>query len=617
MESQKRNIIFIFFTLCATVLLVKAAQLQLFDASNKVKAEDATLSKRVLYPSRGLIYDRDHEIMVINKPSYDLKVVYRELDMDLDTSLLCSFLDISKQEFKKRIEKDWKSPYFSKSVPFTFISNLSPEKFAPLQEHLYKFPGFYAELRNVRGYPHRSSPHILGYISEVTNEVIEKSEGEYHLGDYIGVSGLEKTYEHDLKGKNGLKYILKDNLGRAISDAGNEDLETPAIPGKDLVATVDLDLQEYAEKLLENKLGAVVAIEPETGEILAMVSSKGFDPNLLSINEHRGDAFKALLNDTINRPFMDRTVMAKYPPGSIFKPIISLIALQEGTTYINRTIFCDGEYVVNKRTGFSQGCHQHPVPYNIKQAIQYSCNSYFYQLFRELIDSKGYSTPGVGLSIINTYLDRFGLGRKLNSDIGYESAGFIPTPEYYDRLYSHVVNGWRSTYILSLGIGQGELQLTTLQMANLATILANRGWYKTPHLLKYLEDSEGNHSVPELYLKNDVQIKPEYFEAVVEGLERVVNAGTARLAYIPGIPVCGKTGTSQNPQGKDHSVFFAFAPKDNPKIAIATFVENAGWGGDYAAPISSLIIEKYLTKEIHPSRQWIENRMLDLNLMEP
>lgn len=617
MDSFKRNIILVFFSAAALVLLVKAAQLQLFDASNKVKAEHATLSKQILYPSRGLIYDRNKQIMVINKPSYDLKVVYKELNDQIDTNLLCQFLQITKKEFKQRIEKDWRSPYFSKSVPFTLISNLSPEKFAPLQEHLYKFPGLYAELRNVRGYPHQGSPHILGYISEVTNNVIEKSEGKYRLGDYIGVSGLEKSYEDELKGENGIRYILKDNLGREIAEADNEDLKTPAEPGKDLISTVDLGLQEYAELLLNNKLGSVVAIDPSTGEILAMVSSKGYNPNLLSISDDRGNAFKELLNDSINRPFLDRSVMAKYPPGSIFKPIFALIALHEGITYPNRTIFCDGEYVVNKKRGITQGCHHHPVPYNIEMAIQYSCNSYFYQLFREFIDSKGYSAPEAGLNTLNKYLDRFGLGRKLNADVIAESTGFIPTPDYYDRLYSSVVNGWRSTYILSLGIGQGEFQLTTLQMANLAVILANRGWYKTPHLLKYLEDQDGNQTVPEIYIKNNVEIGPEHFEPVIDGMERVINAGTAKLAYIPGIAVCGKTGTSQNPHGKDHSVFFAFAPKDNPKIAIATFVENVGWGSDYAAPISSLIMEKYLNNEIHRSRQWIENRMLDLNLIEP
>ena len=609
-RTRHLHILILVFT-AASILVIKAATIQLFNKNYLTAAQNTTISENILHPARGLIFDRNDKLLVVNKPAYDIKVIYKQLDPEMDTTLLCKLLQIDKSRFLKNIKKDFRSSRYSKSVPFTFMSNLSPEQYAAFQEHLFEFPGFYSELRNVRAYPHENAAHALGYISEVSKSVVEREEGRYAPGDYIGVSGLERTYEKHLRGEKGVEFLLKNNLGRQVGELENGELNVDPEKGKDLVSTLDLDLQSYGEELFGNKLGGIVAIEPSTGEVLAMVSGKTYDPNLLSINQNRGRAFEQLLNDTLNKPFHDRTVMAKYPPGSIIKPILAMIAMQEGICEPDRTIYCNGSYAVNSK-GFSQGCHQHATPYDVQTAIQYSCNSYFYQLIRELIEINGYSKPGEGLKIYNDYLRAFGLGDQLGIDISNESKGFIPTPEYYDNLYDDVITGWKSTYILSLGIGQGEMQLSTLQMANLAAAIANRGYFITPHMIKgYKNDNLEMNPFP--ISKKTIPIDKEYFEVSIEGMERVVTAGTAKNAYVPGITVCGKTGTSQNPHGKDHSVFFAFAPKENPKIAIAVFVENAGWGSDYAAPIAGLMIEKYIQGSISPERKWMEDRMMNLN----
>ena len=609
-SNRQREIHIMTIILVASlILMVKAASIQLFNEEYKTAAENATVNKKILHAPRGLIYDRNGKLLVVNKPAYDIKVIYNRLDPQMDTTLICDLLKISKTQFINNISKNFRSSRYSKSVPYTFLSNLNPEQYAAFQERLFEFPGFYSELRNVRAYPHRNAAHALGYVSEVSKKQVDGDE-RYKPGDYIGVSGVERTYEEYLRGEKGLEFLLKNNLGREVGEHANGKLNVDATEGVDLISSLDLELQKYGEELFGNKLGGIVAIEPATGEVLAMVSGKTYDPNLLSINQNRGKAYNALQNDSINKPFHDRAIMAKYPPGSIIKPILSLIALQEGICDKDRTIYCTGEYAVNSK-GFTQGCHQHPTPYDISTAIQHSCNSYYYQLIRELLEKNGYSKPGEGLAIYNQYLEAFGLGDKLGIDVNSENSGYIPTPEFYDNLYDDVITGWKSTYVLSLGIGQGELELTTLQMANLAAAIANRGYYITPHLIKGFRNSAEDQK-PITLTKKMIPIDQEHYEPVIEGMERVVTSGTARNANVPGIRVCGKTGTSQNPHGKDHSVFFAFAPRDNPKIAIAVFVENAGWGSDYGAPIAGLMIEKYLKREISASKKYLEDRMLKL-----
>ena len=595
MNFKNRYYITVWFVgICLAFLLVQLSIIQLFSSKYKSQADKTIIYKKELEPSRGMIYDRNNRLLIANDPMYDVNVIYNEINPEMDTSLFCSLLSISREEFESSLNKDWNSLQFQKNLPFTFLSGIRPEEFLKFQEHLFRFPGFYPELVFKREYEYPHAAHALGYIGEVNNNKINKNPEKYSKGDFIGVSGIERQYDDALRGEKGVAYVLKDNVGREIN-SNDDDIQKHAIPGKDLYTTIDIDLQAYGEELMKSKKGSVVAIEPSTGEVLSILSSPTYDPSDLSIGRHRGEAFSKLLNDTLNKPLLDRSVIAEYPPGSIFKPILSLIALQEGITYPNRTITCTGVYDINKEKGYSQGCRDHPTPYNMMIALEHSCNTYYYKIMGEVVEKFGYNNPDIGLRMINKYLDQFGMGRKLNSDIANESTGFIPTPEYYDYLYRTVRTGWKASYILSLGIGQGEIQMTTLQMANLAAILANRGHYKIPHLIK--PDSYSN-SDSEFLLPHYVDIDRAHFEPVINGMERVMRSGTGQYSYIRGVKTCGKTGTSQNPFGKDHSVFFAFAPKDDPKIAIAVYVENAGGGGAVAAPIGSLMIEKYLKEEI-------------------
>jgi len=610
------RIVQIIFFIGAVILVLKAAQLQIFDSTYKDKAERMVLRKVEQLPARGLIYDRYNNLMVYNEPIYELEVIYNELPENLDTTLLCSLLGIRPAEFEKRIEKDWKDIRFSKFTPFQFMTKIDQEKFLKFEEFLWKFPGFYPRVRSIRTAAVPSAAHLLGYISEVSQNVIDDSLGIYGMGDYIGNSGLEGSYESVLRGEKGYKYILRDKLGKSLDSYKEGALDKDAVAGHDLITTIDLELQQYAETLLKNKRGAVVAIEPSTGEILALVSAPYFDPNELSIRENRGEAFLKLLNDTINRPLINRALIARYPPGSIFKPIIGLLAMQLGVTDENRSIYCGGAYVYRtKYNVFRFGCHRHPTATNMSIALQHSCNSYFFELTRNLIEMYGYSSPGRGLDTMSSYLADFGLGKHLDIGLANENKGFVPDSRYYDWVYRNQRAAWRSTYIMSIGIGQGEMELTTLQMANLAAIIANRGYYFTPHAVKKF--------VPALKLdkrfttKNYVRVNKKHFFSVVDGMERVITSGTARSSYVPDLHICGKTGTSQNVHGDDHSVFFGFAPRNNPKIAIAVYVENAGWGGQVAAPIGSLIMEKYVNREIKPYRKVLEEVIIKKSFLGP
>ncbi len=612
--NNRQNIIIAFFCICALLLVYKSAELQIFESKYSEQARRTTLDKQINYPSRGLIYDRNDELLVVNTSIYDIKATYKKVDAGMDTVAFCNLLEIPIDTFPILLNKNWKSRRYHKSVPFTFLSKVKPEVYAKFQERIFEFPGFYPVIRNTRSYPHKNAAHALGYLGEVDQRTIDRSEGKYQTGDFIGVSGIEKSYDNMLRGSKGLNYLLKDNLGRDVGTYENGSLDSSAISGEDINVAIDLVLQKYSELLMQNKRGAIVALEPETGEVLAMISSPSYDPNILKMDVNRGAAFNDLLSDTINKPMLDRSVISKYPPGSIFKPIFALIAMQMGVTQADRTIYCDGSYEVGKR-GFAQGCRNHPTPYNVGIALQWSCNSYFYQLMKECLLVNGYDNPGAGLDTIVNYLSDFGLGQKTGLDYHYENEGFIPNSKYYDRLYKDVVNGWKWSYILSLGIGQGELELTTLQMANLAAIIANRGHYYKPHLLSAINGN--SQAIPAEYLtRQSVRINPEYFEPVIDGMEKVISQGTATTAYVPGLDICGKTGTSQNQRKISHSVFFGFAPKINPKIAIAVYVENAGSGGAIAAPIGGLIIEKYINKKIAPNRKSLEKSMIDVNLLD-
>jgi len=611
--EEKSKIILFFIALSSFILVVKTAQLQIFDSKYKEQARRTTLDKTIKYPARGLIFDRNEKLLVSNSAIYDIEVIYNNVPKTIDTIEICNLLGITKGKFSKNINKNWNNPQYHKAIPFTFLSKVKPEQYSVFQEHLHKYPGFYPVERNIRSYPHKNMAHALGFLGEVDKKDIAENSSQYSNGDYIGRSGLERTYEYALKGKKGVGYVLKDNLGRNVESFDNGSLDSSAVSGSDIISTLDLDLQAYGEELMQNKKGSIVAIEPSTGEVLTMLSCPTYDPNLLNLDRNRGVSYDSLNLDTISQPLFDRSVMAKYPPGSIFKTIFSLIAMEKEILKPNRTIYCDGVYELDSKGLYTQKCHQHPTPYNVSIALQHSCNSYYYQTLREFIDSYGYTTPGIGLDTLISYLNDFGLGDKLGIDYHTEGKGFLPTSKVYDRMYSDVYNGWRSTYVLSLGIGQGELELTTLQMANLAAILANRGYFYTPHLVKtFVKDEFSLRS--EFTTKKTMRIKAEYYDPVIDGMAKVTTQGTGRLAHIPDIEICGKTGTSEN-SGADHSVFFAFAPKENPKIAIAVFVENAGFGGEIAAPIASLMIEKYINGEINERRKYLEERMKNRKLI--
>lgn len=595
------------FILASLVLLGKVGYLQLFDDSFKDRSRTYAIEKQWVYPSRGLIYDRHERLLVHNEGSFDLMVTYHQLDPNMDTAAFCRLLGIDNQTFEANIQKDWTDVRYSKHVPFVFLSKVAPEIFSRTRELLFEYPGFFFQNRNVRAYPYPVGAHVMGYLGEVSREQVDNSEGIYLPGDYIGLSGLEAAYEGPLKGERGMKYLLKDNVGRVVGSYLDGQQDREPVSGKDILATLDIDLTAYAEQLLKNKRGSIVAIEPATGEVLAMVSSPYYDPNLLTINQGRSKAFQALDQDSL-KPFFDRSIMAKYPPGSIFKTIVGLIAMQEGLTYPRRRISCSGAYYYKEE---SWGCHHHWPNANIQAALTVSCNTYFFTLTREILDKYGPANVKLGLDNFNKYLSAFGLGHPLGLEMIGEKGGFIPDPAYYDRLYKN--RKWYSPTIMNIGVGQGELQLTTLQMANLAAIIANRGFYYAPHMVrKFLHDTT---LIDPAYSKRIVvPVDAKHFEPIVAGLEQVIQYGTAHASNIPGISFCGKTGTSQNPHGKDHSVFFGFAPRNNPKIAIAVYIENAGWGGDFAAPIASLVVEKYLKGQVSLERLALEERMMMTNV---
>lgn len=610
MMQSKNYVVWVVGTvmvLGSLLLTLKVGYLQLIDETFIDRSRSYAIDKQRLYPSRGLIYDREQRLLLNNEGSYDLLVTHVAMDPDMDTLLLCELVGIDRETFDRHIEKDWTDIRYSRHLPHTFLTKIQPEVYTRVREQLFRFPGFQFQSRNVRTYPYPHGAHVLGFLGEVSREQVERSEGRYIAGDYIGMAGLERAYEYQLRGEQGVRYRLKDNFGRVVGPWRNGEQDRNPVSGKDLLSTIDIELIAYCESLLKNKRGAIVALEPTTGEILALVSSPAYDPNLLSISQERGRAFMELQSDTL-KPFFDRSVMAAYPPASIFKSVVGLIALQEGLTQPNRYIPCTGAYYYNEE---SWGCHAHWPCHNIQSAIIVSCNTYFFTLVRDILDKYGVRNVKQGLELFDTYLRAFGLGQPLGVEMANEKGGFIPTPAYYDRLYKN--RRWLSPTIMNIGIGQGEIQLTTLQMANLAAIIANRGYYYTPHLIRgFYQDTT---AIDARYTTRHIlPVAARHFEPIVDGLEKVMIYGTARTSYIPGIPFCGKTGTSQNPHGKDHSVFFGFAPRNNPQIALAVYIENAGFGGDVAAPIASLVVEKYLNGDISPERLYLEERMKRLNL---
>ncbi len=597
--------------LVAVLLLGKAFHLQVVSDNWRTRADRVGNSQIEQYPARGLMTDRNGKLLTINEPIYQIELTYNQFakaTATFDTARFCQLLGITRDYFEGAIPEQWGGK-FSPSKPFTFLANVSPAVYATFQENLFQFPGFSATLRSSRNYPHAVAAHLLGYLGEVSQRTIDAGEGRYASGDYHGISGLEYKYESQLRGEKGRRLVYRDRLGREAGEVLNGALDVDATVGTDLITTIDLDLQEYGEELMVNKIGSIVALEPSTGEILTMISAPTYDPRSLRIGRDRGRAFTELQEDTL-QPLLNRAINGKYPPGSPFKTLVALIAMQTGTLVPDRGIACYGGFTSGGSVLL--GCHNHPYCATVEDAIAQSCNAYFVTAWLENINRYGSISPERGLDEFNDYLYQFGLGSKLGIDFPGEIAGNVPTSEYYTKRFAED-QFWRAIWMRSLAIGQGEYELTALQTANFVAAIANRGHWYTPHLVKQVQEGNEGRARAIPPERHDIAIDRTYFETVVRGMRKTVTEGTARVAQVPDIEICGKTGTIQNTYG-DHSSFVAFAPADDPKIAIMVYVENGGFGGTVAAPIASLMIEKYLHGEVADKRKWLETRMLEKDM---
>ena len=591
----------------ALIFIVRLISLQLINSSYKSLSDDNAVIENEVFPERGYIYDRNNKLLVSNQPVYDLIAIPENITA-FDTLQLAKIINISKSELQDKLSTARK---FSMKLPYVIVNQISKERNAIIQEKIWKFTGFYLQKKSLREYPNPIASNILGYVSEVNRNDMKKDD-YYSLGEPTGRQGIERYYEDLLRGVKGKKFFQKDRFNRIIGSYEDGIYDIPSKGAQNLILTLDLELQEYGEKLLRNKRGGIVAIEPETGEVLSLVSAPSYDPNLL-VGRMRSKNYRDLTLDSISKPLFDRGLQAQYAPGSPFKTLNALIALQEGVINSNTTYRCNHGHFYAR--GMFMDCHCKYGTYNnLLSGIFRSCNTYFANIYRKIIDESG---DGVaeGVNIWKKHLLSFGLGNYLGYDLPVGKKGFIPDASYYDYWYKK--GGWKSATIVSNAIGQGEILTTPIQMANFTATIANRGFYIKPHFLK----SVSNGTFKTINEKKITTIDSIHFETVIDGMYQVVERGTARVARIPGIEVCGKTGTVENfvkiegvkTQLTDHSMFIAFAPKDNPKIALAVLVENGYWGARWAAPIASLLIEKYLTGEV--KRKLLENRMLNGNLL--
>ncbi len=587
-----------FFCVIIIIFIVRLFSIQVVDDSFKTSSENNVIRKETDHPRRGLIYDRNNELIVYNEAAYDLMITPNQAS-SIDTNLICSLLSIDTLVLEKRLEKAKSYSMYKSSV---FMKQISVETYTKLQENMFLMAGFYVQARTLRKYPYSTASHLLGYVGEV-NQLIIKKNPYYKEGDYIGVSGIEKAYEDKLKGIKGEKLLLKDVHNNIKGNFKNGKFDTKSIPGKNLTSSIDIFLQNYGEQLMQNKRGSVVAIEPSTGEILCLISAPNYDPNTL-VGRKRSENYTVLNNDSINKPLFNRAALAQYPPGSTFKIINALIGLQEKVIKSSTHFDCDDGFVYGEEKR-KMKCHEHRSPLNLEESIANSCNAYFCNVYKSIIEN--YPTTYEGYDAWRNYVMSFGLGNWLNNDLPTGQKGFVPNKNYYDRIYGK--KRWKSLTNLSLSIGQDALLTTPIQMANMTAAIANRGYYYTPHIIKEIEnDSIESRFKTKIY----TEIDSSYFDIVIKGMQEVVEnkeLGTSNIAKMDEVTVCGKTGTAQNPHGKDHSIFIGFAPKDKPKIALAVYVENGGWGSTWAVPIGSLMIEKYINDTI--SRQYLEERIVN------
>lgn len=588
--------------ICVCVIfIIRLFTYQVIDDKYKIMAANNSQRVEIQYPARGLIYDRNGKLLVDNQAAYDLMIIPKQVK-EFDTTELISILGITKDILDKNLQRCKK---YSRFRPSILISQITDDKYAILQEKMYRYEGFYIRTRTLRKYNVKHSADVFGYIGEVGPEKV-KNDPYYESGDYLGISGLEKTYETQLRGEKGKKILLVDNYNRIQGSFRDGLYDEDPVVGENLHITLDIDLQDYAYRLMRNKKGGIVAIEPRTGEILAKVSSPGYDPQLL-VGLERGRNYAKLEKDP-NTPLFDRTTMAQYPPGSIFKTIQALIGLQTKVISPATEFSCHSGAPIGG--GMFMRCHSHNSPVDLRESIENSCNPYYVNVFRRVLEKPEFGTVRDAYEHWRDYVTSFGLGNKLCPDFLNEVSGSIPTQAYYDRV--HKTKNWRALYIISLSIGQGELLITPVQMANLAAILANRGYYYTPHIVR----PEMN-SMPEKVKKHVIPIDRIHFDPIIDGMEMVIKKGTGKRAAVDSITIAGKTGTVQNPHGDDHSVFIAFAPVEDPKIALIVYVENGVWGASYAAPIAGLLIEKYLKGNISESKKSLEKEMLESNLIHP
>ncbi|MDP3928438.1 MAG: penicillin-binding protein 2 [Bacteroidota bacterium] len=598
-SSVKQKTLLIIFISVAFIYIVRLFYLQVVDTSYVFFAQNNVLQEQTIYPARGLIYDRKGELLVYNDAIYDLSVIPDQV-RNLDTTEFCKVLNISKEEFLSTFARLKRQKGYSKWKPIVFQRQITIPTYAAFQEKLFDFQGFFVEVRTDRKYKHSNAAHVMGYIGEVTDRDIEKSDGYYRMGDFMGISGVERIYEKELGGIKGTRYVLVDSKNRTQGRYKNGEFDTAAIAGKDIHLSIDQELQALGEALLQNKTGSVVAIEPRTGEVLALVSSPSYDPNLM-VGRERGNRYMELLKDP-SKPLFNRPISAPYPPGSIFKVIVGLMGQQEKVLFPNTSYGCNHGYLF-------VGCHPHGSPLALRGAIAVSCNAYFCQVYRSIVNNPRYKHVEDAYTEFYKHAYSFGMGHALGIDLFGEGQGVLKKATYFDKIYGR--HRWQALTTISMGIGQGELGITPLQMANATAAIANRGYFYTPHIVKKINNRANPN--PKYTTKNWTTIDTGYFPVVIEGMHDVIENGTARIAKIPGIEICGKTGTAQNPHGKDHSIFFAFAPKNNPKIAIAVVVENSGFGATWAAPIASLMMEQYLTGK-HDTRKALLERMLNGNL---
>lgn len=597
--SERKYIIIALMVVVGILYSFRLLYLQVIDDSYILSAESNVLREITVYPNRGNMYDRYGELLVYDEAAYDIMVVPNQVKVK-DTAIFCNLMGISDSVFRARMNK---ARNYSRYKPSVFKKQIRKEEFGYIQEQLYKYPGFYVQSRSLRKYPNPMAAHTLGYIGEVNEQEI-KADPYYKMGDYIGKSGIEKFYETELRGRKGSRVVMVDVHNREQGSYRNGKYDTLAVSGKDLYLTIDHRLQAYAEELMKNKMGSIVVIEPATGEILTFVTSPTYDPNLL-VGRIRGGNFSLLMKDTL-KPLMNRAIMGTYPPGSTFKIVNALVGMQQRVLFRETAYPCQGPASTPIRC-----THDHYSPLRLQGAIEQSCNPYFWNVFRSILNNTPYPTVKEAYVNWREHVISLGFGRKFDTDIPFELTGNIPDAGYFDMIYGE--GRWNALTVRSLSIGQGEILVTPLQLANLAVIIANKGYYYPPHLIRSIGSMQ---DTGERYgERRNTTIASEHFDIVTEAMLDVFEGehGTARWARLEGVQICGKTGTVQNPHGKDHSMFIAFAPRENPGIAMSVIVENSGYGSTWAAPIASLLIEKYLNDTI--SRGWIEDRIMNANLL--